>query len=92
MFIKDKDIPNSLEFYISKISSRTQAIYIIVITCIVIGLILLPIIKIELSCQASGLVRPASEKVEIVAPVSERIETVNVREGQSVKKGQLLIT
>ena len=46
--------------------------------------------RIELAVQSTGTVRPRN-RIEIKPPLAGRAEEVVVREGQSVKKGQVLL-
>lgn len=46
--------------------------------------------NIEIRILSTGIVQPEN-RLEIKSPVSGRIETVNVKEGDVVKKGQLLL-
>ena len=50
----------------------------------VTGLVLLPIVRISLTVQGSGIIRPVLEKTEIKSTKSELVSKVFVQEGQQV--------
>lgn len=85
-------INNSIESYISKHPTRSQKIYWVVLLAVIIALGSLPFIYIDVSVQDIGVVRPATEKTEIVSPVSEFVDSVFVSEGCKVNKGDTILT
>lgn len=46
---------------------KTKAIYVITIVVIITAIVLLPLIKVTLSIQGRGIIRPITEKAEIKA-------------------------
>jgi len=55
------------------------------------GLAALPLVKIDVTVRAPGLVRPATERVELRAPLGGRIARVLARENDAVAAGQPLL-
>jgi HlyD family secretion protein len=51
----------------------------------------LPLVSVELTVRSGGVVRPASERVELKAAVSGRIARVLVRDNDRVSAGQVLL-
>jgi len=45
------------------------------------------IIYVDISVQGSGVVRPVTEKTEIKSAITELVDSVYVREGDRVNKG-----
>jgi HlyD family secretion protein len=79
------------ETFLAKRASKTQVIYITVVIAVIAFLCSMPWIKITLSVQGSGIIRPISEKAEVKSLVSEIIEQTYVLEGQYVKKGSPIL-
>jgi len=55
------------------------------------GVAALPLVKVDVSVQANGVVRPATERVELKTPLGGRIVRVFARENDTVAAGQPLI-
>ena len=85
-------IENSAEVYLSKVSVRSQIIYVSVLLAILIAFLSLPFIKTEVSVSGSGVIRTVSDKNEIRASVSGVLAAINVKDNQEVKQGQLLFS
>lgn len=51
----------------------------------------LPLIKVDVSVRAQGLVRPRTERIELKSAVSGYVAQVLARDNQTVKEGQLLL-
>ena len=83
-------IENSIETYIYQHTTKSQAIYWVVLATIVLAFILLPFVYVDISIQSNGVIRPAIEKTEIKATISGIVNEVYVYEGQKVKKGQII--
>lgn len=84
-------IENSIEVYNYQHTTKSQAIYWVVLAAVTAALISLPFIYIDISVQGSGVIRPVTEKTEIKAAVTELVDSVYVREGQQVNKGDILL-
>ena len=66
-------------------------IYWVVLVAITATCVSLPFIYVDISVQGNGVVRPIIEKTEITAPMAELVDTVYVKEGQEVKKGEAIL-
>jgi membrane fusion protein, peptide pheromone/bacteriocin exporter len=77
--------------HLHKNNSKSQIIYIITLVAVVLIAIFLPIIKINVSIQGTGIIRPVSEKTEVKIPYSEMVEKIFIKENQFVIKGSRLI-
>jgi len=84
-------INDSIDSYIGKYSTTSQKIYWIVLIAIVASLIALPFIYVNVSVQETGIIRPIAEKTEIRANISELVDSVFVKEGQSVNQGDTIL-
>ena len=86
-FIKD-----SLDSYFAKYSNTSRMIYWLVLVVVMATLAALPFIYVDVSVQEPGIIRPVVEKTEIRANITELIDSVFVREGQSLKQGDTILT
>jgi Multidrug resistance efflux pump len=91
MLLPHEWIEHSIETYIYQTSTKSQKIYWVVLIAITLTLISLPFIYVDISVQGGGVVRPIAEKTEIKAPISELVDSVYVREGATVNKGDILL-
>jgi len=90
-FIPSELINDSIDSYIAKYSTVSQKIYWVVLAAVVATLIALPFVYVNVSVRESGIIRPIAEKTEIKANVTEIVDSVFVKEGQSVNQGDTLL-
>jgi len=81
----------SAEYHFQQNHTNTLVIYQIVLSAIVIIFVSLFIIKVDVSVNSAGIVRPIGERDEVKSPVSGRIDSVFIKENQHVKAGQVLL-
>ncbi len=79
------------ENFLESRTSRTQIIYIIVVLAVITFIICMPFIKLSLSVQGAGIIRPVSEKTEVKSIATEIVEQIYVHEGQFVEKGSPIL-
>ena len=91
MLLPNEWIENSIETYIYQHTTKSQVIYWVVLLAITATLVALPFIYVDISVQGSGVVRPIAEKAEITSSVTEIVDSVFVREGEQVKKGDVIL-
>lgn len=91
MLLPNEWIENSIETYIYQHTTKSQVIYWVVLLAITATLVALPFIYVNISVQGSGVVRPIAEKAEITSSVTEIVDSVFVREGEQVKKGDVIL-
>lgn len=91
MLLPNEFIENCIETYIYKHTTKSQKIYWVVLLAITIALAALPFIYVDISVQGSGVVRPVTEKTEIKASITELVDSIYVREGNQVNKGDILL-
>src|SRR5882757_2316012 len=84
-------LQDSTYTWLPKVKVKTQLIYTASLAVLVGAIVALPFIKVDVSANGTGLVRPVAEKNELHSIVSGTIEEVLATEGQHVEKGQLLI-
>ena len=78
------------ESYASKISRRSQVIYVVFILAILIIGCCLPFFKINISVKSLAFIRPASEISAIRSLVNGKVKQSNIIENKSVTKGEIL--
>lgn len=91
MLLPNEWIENSIETYIYQHTTKSQMIYWVVLAAITVTCIALPFIYVDISVQGSGIVRPVTEKAEITSSITEMVDSVYVREGQQVNKGDVIL-
>ena len=85
-------ISNSIDAYIAKHPTKSQQIYWVVLAAVVVAFVSLPFIYVDVSVQDAGIVRPATEKTEIKASITEFVDSVYLNEGSKVNKGDTILT
>src|SRR5690606_22245558 len=85
-------IQHTTEYYQSKISVRSKAIYLALIFLLVSIFISLPFIKVDVAVQANGTFQTSLSRNEVTSLVGGRIATIHIRENKPVKKGDVLAT
>jgi HlyD family secretion protein len=70
---------------------KTFSIYLVVLLAVTAAIALLPVLKVDISTQARGVVRSVSENVPIVAVVSGRVVFINLSNNQNIQKGDTLL-
>lgn len=91
MLLPNEFIENCIETYIYKHTTKSQKIYWVVLLAITIALVALPFIYVDISVQGSGVVRPVTEKTEIKASITELVDSIYIREGDQVNKGDIIL-
>ena len=84
-------INDSIDSYIAQYSTASQKIYWVVLVAVVAALIALPFIYVNVSVRESGIIRPVTEKTEIRANITELVDSVFVKEGQTVNQGDTIL-
>jgi len=83
---------HTVEHLFHRNTTRSQIIYIIVLLALLAAGVAACFVKVPITVQARGIVRPLTERTEVKSVVSERVMTVHVHEGQVVQRGDTLIT
>ncbi|TYZ08694.1 HlyD family efflux transporter periplasmic adaptor subunit [Hymenobacter lutimineralis] len=84
-------VPDTMEAYLPQVSVRSQLIYSIILTALLVLLCALPIVHVDVSVQSAGIIRPVGERNEIRPLVAGIVEKIRVRENQSVQAGDTLL-
>jgi len=91
-FIPHEYIKDSIDNYIVIQSTNSQKIYWVTLFAVVAVLFSLPFIYVDISIHEQGVIRPLAEKTEIKANISEFIDSVYVKEGQTLMQGDTILT
>lgn len=78
--------------WLPNVRPKSQIIYILVLAAVVTALIASVFIKVDVSVNVPGIIRPVTEKSELRSLTSASIAQVHVREGEHVTEGQLLLS
>lgn len=84
-------INDTLENYLSRRKAKSNIIYAVAIVFVMASIVLLPFIYVDVSVEGTGNVRPKTERSTIIAPVTEIVDEVYVKEGDAVVKGQPIL-
>jgi HlyD family secretion protein len=82
---------NTLENLHAKNKTKSISIYLVVVMAVMVFLVLLPIIKVDVSSQSRGMVRSVTDNVRVATVVSGRITFCGIRNNSIVKKGDTLL-
>jgi len=82
---------NTIENLITKNKTKNLSIYLVIVLTIITFLILLPIIKVDISSQSRGIIRSTTDNVPITSIVSGRVIWLNLKNNAVIKKGDTLL-
>lgn len=82
---------NTLENLIAKNKTKNISIYLALVLAIIVFLILLPIIKVDISSQSRGIIRSTTDNVPVTTIVSGRVTWLSLKNNAIVQKGDTLI-
>jgi membrane fusion protein, peptide pheromone/bacteriocin exporter len=86
-----QDPINTIENLIAKNSLKNSSIYLVVILSAVLLIGLLPIVTVDISSQSRGIVKSNTENLALTAAVSGKINAINIKNNQTVTKGDTLL-
>ena len=79
-----------LQSHIAHFRRPSYGIYISLLLLILSAIAALPFVKTTIAVRTPGITRPQGERTEVRPQMAGIIETILVREGDSVKQGQLI--
>jgi HlyD family secretion protein len=82
---------DSIEHHLARHSSRSQVIYLTIVLGLLVAIASLPLLKVDVSVQSAGIIRPLTEKHEVKARTTGMVEKVLVRQNQAVRKGEPIL-
>ncbi len=91
MIFPPEIIEDTTESLFVRHNTRSRIIYLIVVISIAVMLVSLPFIYVEISTQASGVIRSPYENNQLQAAVYGEIIEIFITENAEVKKGDTLL-
>lgn len=82
---------NTLENLIAKNKTKSFSIYFLIVFAIIVFLVLLPVIKVDISSQSRGVIRAMTDNVPVATIVSGRVMWLSLKNNKTVKRGDTLI-
>jgi multidrug resistance efflux pump len=82
----------SAEQHFVENSFRSKVIYLTVLAFIIVFLVSLPLVKVDVSVQSAGIIRPGMDVNKITAPISGNILSLQISNNEPVEEGQELFT
>lgn len=83
-------IHNSIEVYDSKISVKSQLIYVILLCLIISFFLALPFVFVDVSIQSRGTFQSSFQRNSVITTVNGRLEFSGMFENKKVKKGDVI--
>ena len=84
-------IENTSEKHFFRFSTASFIIYTTVILLVISTIAILPIVKVDISVQGTGLIRSEAEQSQLCSPVTSQVEKIAIKENQFVHKGDTLL-
>ncbi|MEX2571504.1 MAG: HlyD family efflux transporter periplasmic adaptor subunit [Gemmatimonadota bacterium] len=82
---------DSLEAHLTRHARSGEVIYVAVLTSFLLSISLLPVIRVPVSVQATGVIRPTDEKQQVIIRTSGTVEQLHVETDVWVSKGEELL-
>lgn len=90
-FLSTEWIADSIDTYIYRHRPKRRLIYLAVLALVTATFVSLPFIKVDITVQSNGVVRPCGEVSIITAPMTEIVATVSAKEGDTLRKGDEIL-
>ena len=84
------ELDDTLDVYLSRYSRRSSVIYGVLVVAVAAAIVALPLVRVQVSVGAAGILRPTVERQEVRAATSGIVERVAVRRGEAVARGDVL--
>ena len=85
-----KSIEDTLEFYFTDQRRAGRAIYVAILALVIGTLASLPFVRVGVTVQSSGIIRPEVERQSVRSAVTGVIDRVQLRPNQQVRRGDTL--
>lgn len=84
-------IENTVECYHARISTRSKAIYGLILLMILLVFVSLPLVKVDISSQSRGVIRSPYENTTIQSALYGEVISYRMLENKAIQKGDTLI-
>ncbi|MBD0404784.1 HlyD family secretion protein [Flammeovirga sp. EKP202] len=78
--------------YYTQLNKKSSVLYITILIFVISVLCSLPLIKVPITVQSLGLIRPTLEKFELKSPLTEKVSKVFITDNSEVEKGEIILT
>ncbi len=79
------------DYQIARHSTKSQAIYIVLLMVLIGAVASLPFIYIDVTIQSQGIIRPSSTVSSISSPINGQIQNILFHENQKVNQGDTIL-
>jgi membrane fusion protein, peptide pheromone/bacteriocin exporter len=86
-----QDPEDSLEAHLLRHSAGSTSVYLAVLLLLIGGAGMVPLVQVDVSVQANGIVRPAVERQEVRVQASGFVEEVRIANDLEVRQGEMLL-
>lgn len=77
--------------WLNHVRPRYRGLYVLFLVLFVVTIAVLPLVKVDITVKAQGMVRPATARAEVKIPATGIIAEIRCREGDLVEKGTVLM-
>ena len=84
-------IEDTLEAHLQRHAAAGSPVYIALIGLVLIGLGALPLVRVPVSIQSAGMIRPVLETHEVYSRTGGIVEAIRVRSNQNVSAGAEIV-
>ena len=82
---------NTIDNLIAKNKTKSISIYLVIVLALVVFLVLLPVIKVDISSQSRGIIRSKTDIVPLTSIVSGKITFIKLKNNDQITKGDTLV-
>jgi HlyD family secretion protein len=86
-----QSIEDTVEYYFTDQPRAGRVIYLVILAITIGSLASLPLVKIAVTVQSAGVIRPEVERQSVRAAVTGSIDRVQLRPNQQVRRGDTLV-
>jgi HlyD family secretion protein len=90
-YLPSQIIPGTKEYYLFKVSQKSQAIYLTLSLLVITVMVLLPFIYVDVSVSAPGFITTQYEQQSLTAPSGGRVLFSRIISNERVEKGDTLL-
>jgi HlyD family secretion protein len=89
--MEKEELMQHLPFYLLKIHPGGNAIFILLSLIFITSLVLLPLIRVNVSVSGSGIIRPLQERTQVMSSCTGIVDSVFVSEGDRIQQSAPLL-
>jgi len=81
----------TIESHYSRFSKYKPVVYLLLVVIVLAAILLLPVIKVDITIQARGIIRSLAEPTTVMAPVTGMVREIRISENMKVSAGDTLL-